>query len=149
VTRKIAIVSPAEMSQASSGRRESSAPELPLSFPAPSNLRVLTREEEAPAAGPCPAELQAVLAASPLWELDIAEVTGHNLEARGREEVNRMLGEGWRLLHIYTLRYREREVWRERPMAILGRPRARDARPEAGGAAASKGVCDENSAGRG
>jgi hypothetical protein len=59
----------------------------------------------------------------PLWQLDIAEVTGHNLEARGREEVNRMLQEGWVLLHIYTLKYEEDGVWRERPMAILGRPR--------------------------
>jgi hypothetical protein len=59
----------------------------------------------------------------PLWQLDIAEVTGHNLEARSREEVNRMLQEGWILLHIYTLKYEEDGVWRERPMAILGRPR--------------------------
>jgi hypothetical protein len=59
----------------------------------------------------------------PLWQLDIAEVTGHNLEARGREEVNRMLQEGWILLHVYTLRYEEDGVWRERPMAVLGRPR--------------------------
>jgi hypothetical protein len=60
---------------------------------------------------------------SPLWQLDIVEVTGHNLEARGRDEVNRLLAEGWRLLHIYTLRYEEDGVWRERPMAILGRLR--------------------------
>ena len=59
----------------------------------------------------------------PLWQLDIVEVTGHNLEARGREEVNRLLGEGWRLLHIYTLKYEEDGVWRERPMGILGRLR--------------------------
>src|SRR5690348_6984768 len=59
----------------------------------------------------------------PLWQLDIAELTGHNLEARGREEVNRLLHAGWCLLHIYTLKYREEEVWRERPMAILGKPR--------------------------
>lgn len=57
----------------------------------------------------------------PLWQLDIAELTGHNLEARGREEVNRLLEAGWRLLHIYTLKYQEDGVWRERPMAILGR----------------------------
>lgn len=60
----------------------------------------------------------------PLWQLDIVELTGHNLEARGREEVNRLLGEGWRLLHIYTLKYEEDGVWRERPMGILGRLRA-------------------------
>ena len=60
---------------------------------------------------------------SPLWQMDIAELTGHNIESRGREEVNRLLGEGWILLHIYTLKYEENGVWRERPMAILGRPR--------------------------
>jgi FtsZ-binding cell division protein ZapB len=59
----------------------------------------------------------------PLWQLDIAEVTGHNLEARGRDEVNRLLGSGWRLLLIYTLKFQEGGVWRERPMAILGRLR--------------------------
>ena len=60
---------------------------------------------------------------TPLWQLDIAELAGHNIEARGREEVNRLLSEGWILLHIYTLKYEENGVWRERPMAILGRPR--------------------------
>lgn len=60
---------------------------------------------------------------APLWQLDIVEIAGHNLEARGREEVNRLLESGWLLLHIYTLKYREDEAWRERPMAILGRPR--------------------------
>ncbi len=64
-----------------------------------------------------------VLERLPLWQLDIAELTGHNLEARGREEVNRLLDAGWRLLHIYTLRYEEGGVWRERPMGILGRLR--------------------------
>ncbi len=59
----------------------------------------------------------------PLWQLDIAEVTGHNLEARGREEVNRLLKSGWKLLHVYTLKYKEDGVWRERPMAVLGKPR--------------------------
>ena len=58
-----------------------------------------------------------------LWQVDIVELTGHNLESRGRDEVNRLLREGWRLLHIYTLKYHEDGVWRERPMAILGRPR--------------------------
>jgi hypothetical protein len=65
----------------------------------------------------------AVLETIPLWQLDIAEVTGHNLEARGREEVNRLLESGWRLLHVYTLKFQEGSVWRERPMAILGRLR--------------------------
>jgi hypothetical protein len=59
----------------------------------------------------------------PLWQLDIGELAGHNLESHGREEVNRMLQEGWVLLHIYTLKYPEDGVWRERPMAILGKPR--------------------------
>ena len=62
-----------------------------------------------------------VLEQLPLWQLDIVEVTGHNLEAKGRDEVNRLLAAGWRLLHIYTLRYEEDGVWRERPMGILGR----------------------------
>jgi hypothetical protein len=64
-----------------------------------------------------------VLDRLPLWQLDIVELTGHNLEARGREEVNRFLAEGWRLLHIYTLKYEEDGVWRERPMGILGKLR--------------------------
>ena len=58
----------------------------------------------------------------PLWQLNIVELAGHNIEARGREEVNRLLDQGWVLLHIYTLRYEEDGIWRERPMAILGRP---------------------------
>jgi len=65
----------------------------------------------------------AVLQTVPLWQLDIVELTGHNLEVRGREEVNRLLESGWRLLHIYTLKYQEDGTWRERPMAILGRTR--------------------------
>jgi hypothetical protein len=65
----------------------------------------------------------ATAGATPLWQLDIAELAGHNIESRGREEVNRLLSEGWILLHIYTLKYEEEGVWRERPMAILGRPR--------------------------
>ena len=65
----------------------------------------------------------AVLETLPLWQLDIGELTGHNLEVRGREEVNRLLQAGWRLLHIYTLKYEEDGVWRERPMAILGKLR--------------------------
>lgn len=60
---------------------------------------------------------------APLWELQIEELTGHNIETQGREEVNKLLKEGWILLHIYTLRYHEDGAWRERPMAILGRPK--------------------------
>lgn len=59
----------------------------------------------------------------PLWQLDIVEVTGHNLEAKGREEVNRLLAAGWILIHVYTLKYEEDGVWRERPMGILARLR--------------------------
>lgn len=65
----------------------------------------------------------------PLWELGINELSGRNLEASGRNDVNDMLQHGWILLHIYTLRYPERQgqrpVWRERPMAILGRRSSR------------------------
>lgn len=79
-----------------------------------------------PNTNPEPAQAKvpaALLETIPLWQMDIAEVTGHNLEARGRDEVNRLLSSGWRLLLIYTLKYQEAGVWRERPMAILGRPR--------------------------
>jgi hypothetical protein len=62
-----------------------------------------------------------VIETQPLWQLDIVELAGHNLEARDREEVNRLLEDGWHLLHIYTPKYHEDTVWRERPMAILGR----------------------------
>jgi len=74
--------------------------------------------------------IRASVGAQPLWQFDFAEVTGHNLESRGRKEVNRLLAAGWRLLHVYTLRYEENGVWRERPMAILGRLRngSREAR---------------------
>lgn len=41
-----------------------------------------------------------VLEALPLSQLDIGELTGHNLEVRGRKEVNRLLQAGWRLLRI-------------------------------------------------
>lgn len=61
-----------------------------------------------------------------LWTLGITEVAGQNLEVSGREEVNKMLKKGWILLHIYTLKYRDESdgdgTWRERPMAILGKP---------------------------
>jgi hypothetical protein len=58
---------------------------------------------------------------APLWELNIDEIDGHNIEAAGREEVNGMLKIGWKILHIYTVKYRDGGVWRERPMAILGK----------------------------
>jgi hypothetical protein len=62
---------------------------------------------------------------APLWDLGIKELTGHNIESAGREEVNKMLNEGWLLLHIYTLKYQEDGEWRERPMAILGKPKSK------------------------
>lgn len=72
-------------------------------------------------------ELKTLTPTINLWNLDIQEVTGHSLEASTRDEVNRLLQEGWIILHIYTLRYRDEAdgdgTWRERPMAILGRPK--------------------------
>jgi len=83
--------------------------------------------------------LKAALVGLPLWQLDIVELIGHNIESRGREDVNRLLEQGWRLLHIYTLRYHEEGVWRERPMAILGRPRTKDEGQKSPGAVAGGG----------
>ncbi len=60
----------------------------------------------------------------PLWRLEIAELMGKNIEARGRTHVNKLLKQGWILLHVYTLKYSEDGVWRERPMAILGKPKS-------------------------
>lgn len=57
-----------------------------------------------------------------LWELEIEKVAGESLEAKNREEVNKLLSEGWVLLHIYTLKYKEEDIWRERPMGIFGKP---------------------------
>ncbi len=67
-------------------------------------------------------ELQTTERSLELWDLGITELAGRNIESQGREEVNKMLEEGWILLHIYTLKYREDGTWRERPMAILGKP---------------------------
>jgi hypothetical protein len=58
-----------------------------------------------------------------LWELNIGELAGHNIETEGRTKVNEMLQSGWILLHIYTLKYKEDGAWRDRPMAILGKPK--------------------------
>jgi hypothetical protein len=58
-----------------------------------------------------------------LWDMNIGELTGSNIETEGREKVNELLKEGWVLLHLYTLKYKEDGAWRERPMAILGKPR--------------------------
>ncbi len=43
-----------------------------------------------------------------------------------REDVNKLLKKGWVLLHIYTLKYKQNGIWRERPMAILGRPKRKN-----------------------
>lgn len=148
MTRTIAIPLREERPQEPRGESRASGGELPLRFPAKSSQETPAGEDAAPVA----AALAAGLAAGPassLWELDITEVAGHNLEARGRDAVNRMLEQGWRLLHIYTLRYREDQVWRERPMAILGRPRARNERPQESLEAAPRGGSHENPAGRG
>ena len=59
----------------------------------------------------------------PLWDLGVVELAGHNIETKGRGEVNEKLKNGWLLLHIYTLTYQEDGVWRDRPMAILGLPK--------------------------
>lgn len=77
-----------------------------------------------------PPAAENVVAMLPLWQLDIGELTGHNLESRGREDVNALLQQGWLLLHIYTLKYQEDGVWRERPMAILGKLRSKAPTPE-------------------
>lgn len=59
-----------------------------------------------------------------LWEYDIQEVQGKNLERKGRDEVNELLLEGWIILSIYTLRYKDSDdTWFERPMVILGLPK--------------------------
>lgn len=59
-----------------------------------------------------------------LWDLQIQEVEGKSLERKGRDEVNEMLTEGWVLLSVYTLRYKDGDdTWFERPMAILGYPK--------------------------
>ena len=57
-----------------------------------------------------------------LWDLNIEEITGGNIETKGRNDVNELLDHGWILLHIYTLKHKEDGTYRERPMAILGRP---------------------------
>jgi hypothetical protein len=33
-----------------------------------------------------------------------------------------MLKEGWMLLYIHNVHYQDDDVWRQRPIAILGRP---------------------------
>jgi hypothetical protein len=88
----------------------------------------MATKEKLPSTETAARDVETAAARPPLWQLDIVELTGHNIEARGREEVNELLGQGWLLLHIYTLKYNEEGVWRERPMAILGRPRKKSHR---------------------
>ena len=57
-----------------------------------------------------------------IWQLHITEIAGIMIETSGRTRANRLLKNGWILLHIYTLSYKEDGIWRQRPMAILGRP---------------------------
>ena len=69
----------------------------------------------------CSAELMEADRAAQLWQLGITELCGHNVEAHGREEVNRMLQDSWVILHIYDLHHQDNGVGRQRPMAILGK----------------------------
>lgn len=82
----------------------------------------MAKQEEEAQNAKLPLEATSVASVPPLWELNIKEITGHNLEVAGRDDVNKLLKEGWILLHLYTLKYREDGTWRERPMAILGLP---------------------------
>jgi hypothetical protein len=59
-----------------------------------------------------------------LWELEVQQVEGKSLERKGRDEINDMLSEGWIILSVYTLRFKNNDdTWLERPMAILGLPK--------------------------
>lgn len=59
-----------------------------------------------------------------LWELEVQQVEGKSLEKKGREEINEMLSQGWVILSVYTLRFKDgNDTWLERPMAILGLPK--------------------------
>jgi hypothetical protein len=69
-----------------------------------------------------PTTLELADPAQALWQLNIIELAGHKFESADRAEVNEMLASGWILLHLYTLKYQEKNVWRERPMVILGWP---------------------------
>ncbi len=149
MARKIAIVQPLAMPKPPAEQEEAGTHDPPLRFPSPAPAPVSGGQPNVPAPESGRKELLAVAPVTGLWELDIIEVTGHNLEARGREEVNRLLAEGWRLLHIYTLRYREDDVWRERPMAILGKPQTRSKSEGTGEAGVLRGGLDENPAGSG
>lgn len=58
-----------------------------------------------------------------LWELGIQQVEGRSLEKKGRDEINDKLSDGWIILLVYTLRFKDGEdTWLERPMVILGLP---------------------------
>jgi hypothetical protein len=68
------------------------------------------------------ATYKSALPSEALWNYKITEIFGHNIETKGRVVVNRLLKEGWILLHIYNLRYEKNGITNERPMAILGKP---------------------------
>ena len=40
-------------------------------------------------------QIQKYLPYVPLWELEIEELTGHNIEMQGRQDVNKLLKAGW------------------------------------------------------
>lgn len=58
-----------------------------------------------------------------LWEFEIQQIEGKSLERKGRDEINDMLLDGWIVLSVYTLRFKNDDTWLERPMAILGLPK--------------------------
>jgi len=146
LSRKIALVPLAERPKPEAVSGEAPVSESLLRFPRAVQQPVRAGEVDSTVPASSSLDLPPGAVPPALWELDIAEVAGHNLEARGRQEVNRMLGEGWRLLHVYTLRYREGEIWRERPMAILGRLRGQNQGAVENESAASQGGNHENPA---
>jgi len=147
--RKLAGMQPIEMQKAPAAPGEVSAHSPVLRFPISASVQAARLGADPSAKQMELADWRGIVPANGVWSLDIGEVTGHNLEARGRDEVNRLLEEGWLLLHVYTLRYKEDEVWRERPMAILGKPRKPSARTSASGESAAIGGSNEDLAGSG
>jgi len=147
--RKIPGIQPTEIQKARAAFGEESTPASVLRFPVPAPVQAVRKGVDPSAKQMEFADWREIVPENGVWSLDIGEVTGHNLEARGREEVNHLLGEGWLLLHIYTLRYKEDEAWRERPMAILGKPRKQTASRAANGECAAIGGSNEDLAGSG
>lgn len=54
--------------------------------------------------------MKELASSQPLWTLNIKKLEGHNIESKGREDVNKLLKKGWVLLHIYTLKYKQNGV---------------------------------------